>query len=170
MESNINYNPTEIRYSHGRLLGQKRQISNKEARSTAVTSPTQAKVKAKMKSGQKLTNEETQVLLDKIKGIQRLRTTQSAKTEFPPKIYPSASDRYLQQQKKLRQIENAARTKSTVYRPLDNTVKGGFERVLEKMHQLGKTKAELTKKSAKMAVLFEKILEFFKKYSKSIKA
>lgn len=135
MKSNINYNPTEIRYSDGRLLGQKRQISNKEARSTAVTSP-----------------------------------TQSAKTELPPKIYPSASDRYLQQQEKLRRIENAARTKSTVYRPLDNTVKGGFERALEKMHQLGETKAELTEKSAKMAVSFEKILEFLKKYNKSIKA
>ena len=133
MESNINYNPTEIRYSHGRLLGQKRQISNKEARSTAVTSPTQAKVKAKMASGQELTNEEIQVLLDNIKKTEaeyavrrknavaefKMRYSgKSAKTELPPKIYPSASDRYLQQQEKLRQIENAARTKSTVYRPL----------------------------------------------------
>ena len=64
----------------------------------------------------------------------------------------------------------SARPKSTGYRPLDNKVKGGFERAIDKIHQLGKTKAELTEKSAKMAVSFEKVLEFLKKYSKSIKA
>ncbi len=147
MESNINYNTTEIRYSHGRLLGQKRQISDKEAKSPAVTSPTLAEVKAKMASGQKLTNEETQVLLDNIK-----------KTEAEYNI------------KRLRQIENAAKYPRTGYRPLDNKVKGGFERAIDKMHQLGETKAELAERSAKMAEKFAKLLEFCKKYGKSIKA
>ena len=102
--------------------------------------------------------------------IQRLRTTQSAKTEFSPKTLPTASDKYLQQEEKIRRIENAVRTKSTVYRPLDNTVKGGFERALEKMHQLAETKAELAERSAKIAKKFAKLLEFCKKYGKSIKA
>lgn len=87
----------------------------------------------------------------------------SAKTEFPPKPYPTASDRYLQQQEKIRQFENSARPKSTGYRPLDNNPQGGIERAMKKMRQLGETKAELTEK-------FAKILEFCKKYGKSIKA
>ncbi len=41
---------------------------------------------------------------------------------------------------------------------------------MDKMRQLGETKAELTEKSAKMAKKFAKILEFCKKYGKSIKA
>ena len=194
MESNINYNPTIMRDISGKVIETKRQNpaksvikkllrvdlmdsikemdSNKEAKSTAVTSPTLAQVKAKMASGQKLTNEEMQVLLDNIKKTeaeynikrtQRLRTTQSAKTEFPPKTYPSASDKYLQLEEKIRRIENAARTKSTVYRPLDNKVKGGFERAIDKMHQLVETKAELAERSAKMAKKFAKLLEFCKK-------
>lgn len=205
----INYEPGKMRDISGRVIETKRQnpttkpvikkpltnttemtsISNKEARSTAVTSPTLAEVKAKMASGQKLTNEETLVLLDHIrktgvpKGFvspkigdpdylksQKHKPSESAKTEFPPKIYPSATELYLQQQEKSRQIENAANTRSTLYRPLDNKVKGGFERAIDKMHQLGETKAELAERSAKMAEKFAKLLEFCKKYGKSIKA
>ena len=200
----INYEPGKMRDISGKVIETKRQnpaklvikkpltnttemtsISNKEARSTAVTSPTLAEVKAKMASGQKLTNEETQVLLDHIRkteaeyAVRRKNAVaelnmrysgKSAKTELPPKIYPSATDRYLQQQEKLRPIENAARPKSTGYRPLDNKVKGGFERAIDKMHQLGETKAELAERSAKMAKKFAKLLEFCKKYGKSFKA
>ena len=102
--------------------------------------------------------------------VTALSAHSSAKTEFPPKLYPIESDRYLQQQEKIRRIENSVSTKSTGYRPLDNNPKGGIERAMEKMHQLGETKAELTEKSAKITKKFAKILEFCKKYGKSIKA
>ncbi len=84
--------------------------------------------------------------------------TESAKTEFPPKPYPTESDRYFQ-----KGISEFIGPKSTGYRPLDNNPQGGVERAMKKMRQLGETKAELTEK-------FAKILEFCKKYGKSIKA
>lgn len=173
-------------------------VSNNKTKSPVIATPTLAEIKAKMARGENLTSAETQVLVDDIKKTeaeyaarrksrvlkefvspkfgdpdyfksQKHKPLESAKTEFPQKPYPTAGDRYLQQQEKIRQFENSG-PKSTGYRPLDNNPKGGFERAREKMHQLGETKAELTERSAKMAEKFAKILEFCKKYGKSIKA
>ena len=173
---------TIIRDNNGKILGTKRQNpTTKPVIKKPLTVDGKqvfniTELMRKRQSGEILSNKENKVLDRYLETSQQtinyfLRKenskykifTESAKTEFPPKPYPTASDRYLQQQEKIRQLANSARPKSTGYRPLDKNPKGGFERAMEKMHQLGETKAELTEK-------FAKILEFCKKYSKSIKA
>ena len=181
----INYEPGKMRDISGKVIETKRQ--NPPAK-PVIKKPLTVDGKQvfnitelmrKRQSGEILSDKENKVLDRYLETSQQARNyflrkensnnkifTESAKTEFPPKPYPTESDRYLQQQEKLRQIENAARPKSTGYRPLDNKVKGGFERAIDKMHQLGETKAELAERSAKMAEKFAKLLEFCKKYSK----
>lgn len=193
MESNIDNKPTIMRDINGKVLGTKRQ--NPPAK-PVIKKPLTVDGKQvfnitelmrKRQSGEILSDKENKVLDRYLETSQQARNyflrkensnnkifTESAKTEFPPKPYPTAGDRYLQQQQeKIRQFENSVSTKSTGYRPLDNslnTKKGGFERAIDKMHQLGETKAELAERSAKIAKKFAKLLEFCKKYGKSIKA
>ena len=204
MESNINYNPTIMRDISGKVIETKRQNpakqvikkllrvdlmdsikemdSNKEAKSVT-TSPTLAEVKAKMASGQKLTNEETQVLVDHIKKTeaeyaarrksrvpkgfvspkigdpdyfksQKHKPSELAKTELPQKLYSTAGDRNLQQQENIRRIENAAR------KPLDYKVKSGFERAKEKIGELAEAKVKQAERIKKIITKFDKLSKY----------
>lgn len=180
---------TIIRNNNGKVLGTKRQnpTTKPVIKKPLTVGGKQVfnitELMRKRQSGEILSDKENKVLDRYLETSQQTKNyflrkensnnkifTESVKTELPPKLYPIESDLYLQQQEKIRRIENSARTRSIGYRPLDNNPKGGFERAMDKMRQLGETKAELTEKSAKMAKKFAKILEFCKKYGKSIKA
>lgn len=177
---------TIIRDNNGKVLGTKRQnpTTKPVIKKPLTVGGKQvfniSELLRKCRNGEILTPKEEEVLnqfwTSKYYGLKPHKEKNVDRSEVifnkgqTEKQYITASDQYFQQQEKIRQIENSVSTKSTGYRPLDNNPKGGFERAMEKMHQLGETKAELTEKSAKITKKFAKILEFCKKYGKSIKA